>query len=119
MCEFQVKALESNNSDPMAYQRGDIIACYPDGSFKSPTSLEYLAISVPDMPFAEGELLTQPVMSTDTATGEQIMTVRRMYVCVENIKPENQAAFYAAYTTGTTYVTNRMDFLSFSVEEKA
>lgn len=116
--DLVIKAVDGVNPDPVVdatcYKRGDIVIAYPLGTFREPNSNElFFFVRIPDMELAEAQALCIPVVD---ANG--VMTLRRRFFCAENIKPESVDYFYQCVTNGSPFVTNRLDFLSWSVTDK-
>lgn len=120
MCEFLINALDAINPSPMAYQKGDLFECYTNGTFAAESAVNphWIAVVVPDMTLEEGRSLCVSQESMDIASGEQIMTIRRRFFCVENIAPDNVDRFYDCVQRRAPYTTDRLSFLSYAVEDK-
>ena len=125
MAEFLIKAVSAANPDPakdlMCYKRGDIVVVMPDGHPWGSGERDinkFLIVQVPDMSREEARLLCCPVVGMDILTGNEIVTTRRRFFCAENIKPENMDYFNQCVADGVPYITTRLDFLTYSVEDK-
>lgn len=127
MAEFLIKAVSAANPDPNqdqgCYKKGDIIAAYQNGTFSEPNANpKFFLVRVPDMDLAEAQSLCAPIMTSgyNVLTGEieETMLLRRRFFCEENIMPEFLDLFYRCIETGAPFLTNRLDFLSWSVTDK-
>lgn len=125
MAELLIKAFDVIHADPalnnQAYKRGDIVVAMPDGhtwgSAERDTN-NFLIVQVPDMCLEEAQALCAPLVGYDILTGQEVITVRRRFFCAENIKPEYEQYFMDCIADSVPFVTNRLDFLSYSVTDK-